>query len=211
MRERTGERRFELPRAISMYMCQNHGSYACRFLQEECEAGAEGEEHEPSERQAVLLQRVSALQQRSDDDGSQSDTDAWEELMYVKAEQLEALMISFGLYGDDVYPQDAQEVKYITKQRGVSFRRKAEVLTELCTFVAELQQPDRSYLPPSASQESTESQVESEIAEDDRKAPHGKCSHAHNVIAIYSMGVNGGTEGRAVRKSGAQNKTPRPL
>ena len=27
------------------------------------------------------------------------------------------------------------------------------MLTELCTFVAELQQPDRSYLPPSASQE----------------------------------------------------------
>ena len=172
--------------------------------------GQESEEDEQDERRAGVLQRVSALQQRSGDDGSQSDTDAWEELMYVKAEQLEALMISFGLYGDDVYPQDAQEVKYITKQRGVSFRKKAEVLTELCTFVAELQQPDRSYLPPSASQESTESQVESEIAEDDRKAPHGKCSHAHNVIAIYSMGVNGGTEGRAGRKSGAQNKTPRP-
>ena len=77
---------------------------ACRFtfvalhaVQVSEGEGQESEEDEQDERRAGVLQRVSALQQRSDDDGSQSDTDAWEELMYVKAEQLEALMISFSL------------------------------------------------------------------------------------------------------------------
>ena len=58
----------------------------------------------------------------------------------------------------------------------MSYRRKVEILTELCTIIAGLQQPDCKYVPDE-SQESTESQLEHEMLQDEDI--HSKYLHCY--------------------------------
>ena len=61
------------------------------------------------------------------------------------------------------------EIDLVLRARGVRTRRKVEVLSDACTFIASQKEPDREYVA-NESQESTESQLEAEMQDDSRTA-----------------------------------------
>jgi hypothetical protein len=96
---------------------------------------------------------------------SGSDDEEWEEELDRKVVQLYALLGPLDPFNGAVHPDDEAEINIILRARGVATRRKVEVLTELCTQVAGLQQRDREYVPGESQQSKTDSQLEREMIE----------------------------------------------
>ena len=110
-------------------------------------------------------------------------------MLQTKVGQLRALLTVFS---GTVHPDDECEIELVLKQRrSVSTRRKVQVLTDALTYIASLQVPDREYVA-NESQESTESQLEQEMVEDEDRSQTPQFRGAEEPDSLSRLRVPSG-------------------
>ena len=92
-------------------------------------------------------------------------------MLISKAEQLRGLLRPLDPLHGAVHADDEMEISLVLRQRGVSCRRKLEVLAEACTHISNLFQPDPEYVEAKeSSQETTDSQLELAMLDDEDRS-----------------------------------------
>ena len=132
-------------------------------IDEEGEEGEEGEGGKDAE--------VESAFEEDGEESSDGDDEEWEDLLQTKEQQLRSflgLLDPFQL--GQLHPDDEKELDLIMRARRVSARRKARALTWALKKVCSFDEPDPLYNPDEASQESTESQIEESLANEDDPA-----------------------------------------
>eukprot|EP00966_Prymnesium_polylepis_P159517 3686570-Prymnesium_polylepis.1 len=117
------------------------------------------------------------MQQVAEQGSEGEDDEDWEELREQKIEQLHSMLRTLdprhcAEHPGAVHPEDETELKlFFRQQRGVAAWRVVSVLTPLLLFVDGLREPDPLYtVPPEDSQQSTESQLEQEMLDDENRS-----------------------------------------
>ena len=95
------------------------------------------------------------------------DDEEWEEELNLKLEQLRSLLRSLDPLHGAVHPEDEHDLDlFLRRQRGVLTWRVVDVVTQLCVFVAGLQEPDRAYVAGESQPSISDSQAEREMLDD---------------------------------------------
>ena len=132
---------------------------------EDGEEEEEGEEAGSGEEEAESSEEEAGSEWSSDG----GDDEAWEEVALVKAEQLRGLLRPLDPWDGAVHDDDEFEIDRLLTRR-VPWRRKAAILVSVIAYVNDLELEGLATYAPDESQQSTESQLEAEMLDDEDRS-----------------------------------------